>query len=120
MSRKTKSAHRGQKPPTVQPRILVVKACVPGTPFSHFRGVTLVREDGGSREMNLHSGDYGKAMTLPAARDLVAWALEMGIPVECDPPGNLSQDFAWPVTDSWQPETITELPPIISGSKRDG
>jgi hypothetical protein len=88
----------------VAPRRLVVKCHVnlqTGKPFAE-RNVCLVHT--GSRSLDLYETDK----PLPVVRELVAWAESLGIPVDQEPPGCLSDGFEWPA-DGWG--GIKPLPP---------
>lgn len=100
--RKTKTAHRG--------RILLVKGPIPdvGKPCGdENRRVYLCSFEGGARAFDL----YASHVSLSRVRELVAWALAIGLPVECEPPGVLQSEYEWPLP-GWKPERITKLPKL--------
>lgn len=97
--------------PKVAPRRLVVKCHVDletGEPHPE-RNVYLVhtgtaKSDDGSRSLDLYETDK----PLAVVRELVAWAESVGVPVDQEPPGCLSESFQWPA-EGWG--GIKPLPP---------
>ena len=100
--RKSKAAHNG--------RILKIVGDIPEingrADRDSGRRVYLVRVEGPAR-----AGELYASMSLPDARNLASWALSLGIPVECEPPGCLRETYDWPLP-GWRPERIFKLPPV--------